>query len=89
MDEKWHPAPKGWHPAPQGRLAAATCDGRNKQGYRILAVYEKNPDGSGRTMVEYYVDSKGIGWEETYQVWWVEGEMYEKLLKRIRCNPEP
>ena len=83
VDEKWHPLPRGG-----GRLSAATCDGQNEQGYRILAVYEKNPDGSARTMVEYYVDSEGVGWEEKYKVWWKGGKMYEKKLDRTRCNRE-
>ena len=88
VDKKWHPAPRGWRPLPAGRLAAATCNGRNKFGYRILAVYEKNPDGSARTAVEYYVDSEGVGWEEEYKVWWKGDKMYEKKLSRIRCDRE-
>ncbi len=89
VDEKWHPAPQGWwHDAPAGRLAFATCNGRNKFGYRILAVHEKNPDGSGRTAVEYYVDSAGTGWEETYETWWKGDKMYEKKLSRLRCDRE-
>ena len=89
VDQKWHPAPRGWwHDAPAGRLAFATCNGRNKFGYRILAVHEKNPDGSGRTAVEYYVDSEGVGWKETYETWWKGDKMYEKKLSRIRCDRE-
>ena len=88
VDEKWHPAPRGWAPIPAGRLAAATCDGRNRQGHRILAVYEKNPDGSARTAVEYYVDSEGVGWRERYKVWWKGDKMYEKKLSRMRCVRE-
>ena len=88
VDQKWHPAPRGWYPVPAGRLAFATCNGRNKFGYRILAVHEKNPDGSGRTAVEYYVDSAGTGWEETYETWWKGDKMYEKQLRRIRCDRE-
>ena len=84
VDRKWHPLPQGG-----GRLAVATCNGRNKFGYRILGVYEKNPDGSARTSTKYYVDSEGVGWEETYQVWWKGDEMYEKQLDRTRCNREP
>ena len=83
VDRKWHPAPQG-----RGRLAVATCNGRNEFGYRILGVYEKNPDGSGRTSIQYYVDSEGVGWEETYQVWWKGDKMYEKQLDRTRCNRE-
>ena len=88
VDKKWHPAPRGWRPLPAGRLAAATCNGRNKFGYRILAVYEKNPDGSGRTAVKYYVDSEGVGWKETYETWWKGDKMYEKKLGRLRCDRE-
>ena len=88
VDKKWHPAPRGWRPLPAGRLAAATCNGRNKFGYRILAVYEKNPDGSARTSTKYYVDSEGVGWKETYKVWWKGDKMYEKKLSRIRCDRE-
>ncbi len=89
VDKKWHPAPRGWRPLPAGRLAAATCNGRNKFGYRILAVYEKNPDGSARTAVKYYVDSEGVGWEEIYKTWWKGDKMYEKQLYRHRCDREP
>ena len=90
VDQKWHPAPRGWwHDAPAGRLAFATCNGRNKFGYRILAVHEKNPDGSGRTAVEYYVDSEGVGWKETYQTWWKGDKMYEKKIRpNVRCDRE-
>ena len=83
VDRKWHPLPRGG-----GRLAYATCNGRNKFGYRILAVHEKNPDGSARTAVEYYVDSEGVGWKETYKTWWKGDKMYEKKLDRIRCDRE-
>ena len=83
VDEKWHPLPRGG-----GRLTAATCDGWNRQGYRILTVYEKNPDGSARTSTEYYVDSEGVGWKEEYKVWWKGDKMYEKKLDRIRCDRE-
>ena len=83
VDRKWHPIPQGG-----GRLASATCNSWNKQGYRILDIYEKNPDGSGRTATRYYVDSEGVGWEETYQVWWKGDTMYEKQFERIRCNRE-
>ena len=69
----------GWLPPP------ATVG--MKFGYRILAVYEKNPDGSGRTMVEYYVDSEGVGWEEKYKVWWKGDKMYEKKLESHKVQP--
>ncbi len=88
---KWHPAPRGYLtvPFPAGRLAYATCNGRNKFGYRILAVHEKNPDGSARTAVKYYVDSEGVGWKEIYKTWWKGDKMYEKQLYRHRCDREP
>ena len=84
VDRKWHPLPQGG-----GRLAYTTCNGWNKFGYRILAVHEKNPDGSGRTAVEYYVDSEGVGWKETYQTWWKGDKMYEKKIRpNVRCDRE-
>ena len=83
VDRKWHPLPRRG-----GRLAYTSCNGRNRQGHRILSVHEKNPDGSARTAVEYYVDSEGVGWKEKYKVWWKGDKMYEKKLKRTRCDRE-
>ena len=83
VDRKWHPLPRRG-----GRLAYTSCNGRNRQGHRILSVHEKNPDGSARTAVEYYVDSEGVGWKEYYKVWWKGDKMYEKKLKRTRCDRE-
>ena len=88
VDRKWHPAPRGYIPLPAGRLASATCNGRSKQGYRTLNVYEKNPDGSARTLASYYVDSGGVGWKIRYQVWWKGDKMYVKKRDHVRCDRE-
>ena len=84
VDEKWHPAPKGG-----GKLAVATCDGWNEFGYRILNVYDKNPDGSERTAMKYFVDSKGVMHIEKYEVWWVGDKAHQKRLYRSSCTREP
>ena len=83
VDEKWHPAP-----LEKGKLAAATCNGWNKRGYRILTVYYKKPDGSDRKALEYFVDSSGRLWKETYEVWFVGDKMHQKFLVSSGCVRE-
>ena len=83
VDHKWHPLPQGG-----GRLSAATCDGWNKQGYRILTVYEKNPDGSDRSAFEYFVDSSGRMVREIYEVWFVGDKMHQKRSFWDVCHRE-
>ena len=84
VDRKWHPAP-----GEEGKLASATCNGWNELGYRILAVYDKNPDGSDRTVVKYFVDSKGKMRMRKYEVWWVGDEMHQKRVAGTACVREP
>ena len=83
VDRKWHPIPGGG-----GRLAAASCNGRQKSGNRILSISEKEPDGFDRTRVDYYVDSEGVGWRRLYRVWWKGDVPSSKLLDNRRCNRE-
>ena len=83
VDHKWHP-----DLLIKGKLAAVTCDGWNKLGYRILTVYYKKPDGSDREAMEYFVDSSGKLWREKYEVWWVGDKMHQKFLDRDRCYRE-
>ena len=83
VDHKWHP-----NPLQKGELAAATCDGWNKHGYRILTVYYKKPDGSDRSAIKYFVDSSGRMWQERYEVWWVGDEMRQKKLSSSKCGRE-
>ena len=84
MDHKWHP-----NPIQKGELTAVTCNGWNKLGYRILAVYYKKPDGSDREAMKYFVDSSGDLWHEKYEVWFVGDKMHQKFLGRGRCYREP
>ena len=83
VDRKWHPAP-----LQKGKLAYATCNGWNKRGYRILAVYYKKPDGSDREAVKYFVDSTGRLWKETYEVWFVGDKMHQKFVVSSGCVRE-
>ena len=83
VDEKWHPAP-----LEKGKLAAATCNGWNKRGYRILTVYYKKPDGSDREALEYFVDSSGRLWKETYEVWFEGDKMHQKFVVSSGCVRE-
>ena len=83
VDHKWHP-----NPLQKGELAAATCDGWNKHGYRILTVYYKKPDGSDRSAMKYFVDSSGRLLEERYEVWWVGDKMHQKRLWMTACVRE-
>ena len=83
VDRKWHP-----DLLIKGKLAAVTCNGWNKLGYRILTVNYKKPDGSDREAMKYFVDSSGKLWREKYEVWWVGDKMHQKFLDRDRCYRE-
>ena len=85
VDEKWHP---NLLRKDKNELVAVTCDGTNKKGYKILVAYYKEPDGSDRSAMKYFVDSRGRMQRERYKVWWVGDTMHQKRLFYDICLRE-
>ena len=83
VDEKWHPIPGG-----AGRLYLASCTGLSSSGHSVLSINEKNPDGSGRSLINYFLNATGVGWRRRYTVWWEDGKQYHKLRDHRKCDRE-
>ena len=76
-------------PLEKGKLLYASCNGRTDAGHSRLAVNLKNPDGSDRQAILYWVDGANRAmWVEYYNVWREGDKTQKKRRHREQCRRE-